>query len=251
MADLFLLSQAQMHRIERYFPLSHGIARVDDRRIVSAIVFVIKNRLRWRDAPRDYGPHQTIYNRFVRWSRLGVFNKIFVALGAQGRQAAAGDDRRHASEGASYSRKPFKKGPVPRRIGRTKGGLNSKLHAVCDGNGRPLVMLLSEGQMSDYKGAALMLPAMPKAKELLADKGYDADWFRAALAKRSIAVCIPSKSKRKVAIPYDALLYKQRHKIENMFGRLKDWRRIHTRYDRCAHTYFSAICIAAALIFRL
>ena len=82
--------------------------------------------------------------------------------------------------------------------------------------------------MSDYKGAALMLPALPKAKELLADKGYDADWFRAALAKRGVADCIPSKSNRKVAIPYDALLYKQRHKIENMFGRLKDWRRIHT-----------------------
>ena len=57
--------------------------------------------------------------------------------------------------------------------------------------------------MSDYKGAALMLPALPKAKELLADKGYDADWFRAALAKRGIAVCIPSKSNRKVAIPYE------------------------------------------------
>jgi transposase len=110
-------------------------------------------------------------------------------------------------------------------------------------------MLLSEGQMSDYKGAALMLPAIPKAKELLADKGYDADWFRAALAKRGVTACIPSKSNRKVAIPYDALLYKQRHKIENMFGRLKDWRRIHTRYDRCAHTYFSAICIAAVVVF--
>ena len=112
-------------------------------------------------------------------------------------------------------------------------------------------MLLSEGQMSDYKGAALMLSAMPKAKQLLADKGYDADWFRAALAKRRITACIPSKSNRKVAIPYDAVLYKQRHRIENMFGRLKDWRRIHTRYDRCAHTYFSAICLAAAVIFWL
>jgi transposase len=80
MTDLFLLSRVQMRRIERYFPLSHWIARVDDRRIVSAIVFVIKNRLRWRDAPRDYGPHKTIYNRFVRWSRLAVFNKIFAEL---------------------------------------------------------------------------------------------------------------------------------------------------------------------------
>ena len=164
MADLFLLSRVQMRRIERYFPLSHGIARVDDRRIVSAIVFVIKNGLRWRDAPRDYGPHKTIYNRFVRWSRLGVFNKIFAELAKGGKPD---HDRRHASKGASHGCKPFKKGPVPRRIGRTKGGLNSKLHAVCDSRGRPLVMLLSEGQMSDYKGAALMLPALPKAKELL------------------------------------------------------------------------------------
>jgi transposase len=97
-------------------------------------------------------------------------------------------------------------------------------------------MLLSEGQMSDYKGAALMLPAMPKVKQLLADKGYDADWFRAALAKRGVAACIPSKSNRKVAIPYDALLYKQRHKIENMFGRLKDWRRIHM-CPRCQRAF--------------
>ena len=87
-------------------------------------------------------------------------------------------------------------------------------------------MLLSEGQMSDFKGAALMLPAMPGAKELLADKGYDADWFREALANRKIAACIPSKSNRKAPIPHDAVLYKQRHRIENMFGRLKDWRRI-------------------------
>jgi transposase len=107
-------------------------------------------------------------------------------------------------------------------MGRTKGGLNSKLHASCDGRGRPFVMLLSEVQMSDYKGAALMLPALPVARQLLADKGYDADWFRAALAKRGVAACIPSKSNRNVAIPHDPVLYKQRHKIENMFGHLKD-----------------------------
>jgi transposase len=122
---------------------------------------------------------------------------------------------------------------------------------VCDGDGRPLVMLLSEGQMSDYKGAALMIDALPSAKTLLGDKGYDADWFRAALAGRKIVACIPSKTNRKVPIPHDATLYRQRHKIEIMFGRLKDWRRIHTRYDRCAHTFMSAICIAATVIFWL
>ena len=110
-------------------------------------------------------------------------------------------------------------------------------------------MLLSEGQMSDYKGVALMLPVLPGARELLADKGYDADWFRQALAKRKIAACIPSKSNRKIPIEHDRMLYRERHKIENMFGRLKDWRRIHTRYDRCAHTFMSAIYIAAIVIF--
>jgi putative transposase len=80
MGDLILLSEAQMRRIAPYFPLSHGVPRVDDRRVISRIVFVIRNGLRWRDAPRDYGPHKTIYNRFVRWSRLGVFNKIFAEL---------------------------------------------------------------------------------------------------------------------------------------------------------------------------
>ena len=84
MSEVWMLSEAQMRRIEPYFPLSHGIPRVDDRRIVSGIIFVIRNGLRWRDAPAAYGPHKTIYNRFIRWSRLGVFNRIFAELAAKG-----------------------------------------------------------------------------------------------------------------------------------------------------------------------
>lgn len=78
----FLLTKVQMRRIEPYFPLSHGVPRVDDCRVLSGIIFVIRNGLRWRDAPCAYGPHKTIYNRFIRWSRLGVFNKIFASLAA-------------------------------------------------------------------------------------------------------------------------------------------------------------------------
>jgi putative transposase len=84
MSDLIWLSEAQMRRIEPHFPQSHGVPRVDDRRVISGIIFVIRNGLRWRDAPKDYGPHKTIYNRFIRWSRLGVFNRIFAALAAKG-----------------------------------------------------------------------------------------------------------------------------------------------------------------------
>ena len=105
--------------------------------------------------------------------------------------------------------------------------------------------------MSDHKGAGLMLPAMPPAKELLADRGYDSNHFRAALMERGIAPCIPSTRSRKTPLPYDKNLYRQRHCIKNAFGRLKDWRRIATRYDRCAQTFFSAIRIAATVTFWL
>ena len=129
--------------------------------------------------------------------------------------------------------------------------MNSKLHAVCDGEGRPIVMILTEGQMSDHKGAVLLFDALPRAKELLGDKGYDSDWFRAALSARGITPCIPPKSNRKVQYHYDKAVYKKRHLVENLFAKIKDWRRIHTRYDRCAHTFMSAICIAATVIFWL
>ncbi|MGY6552734.1 MAG: transposase [Erythrobacter sp.] len=86
---------------------------------------------------------------------------------------------------------------------------------------------------------------------MLADLGYDANRFRAALEQRGITPCIPSKTNRKVPIPHDTVLYQERHKVENMFGKLKDWRRIHTLYDRCAHTFMSAICIAATVIYWL
>ncbi len=104
--------------------------------------------------------------------------------------------------------------------------------------------------MSDYKGAAVTIDALPRAKTLLGDKGYDPDWLGTALAQRGIAACIPSKANRKVPIPHDTALCR-RHKIEIMLGSLKAWRRIHTRHDRCARTFMSAISSAATVIFWL
>ncbi len=74
MNDLFYLSKSQLARIEPYFPLSHGVPRVDDLRVISGIIHVLKRGLQWRDAPREYGPHKTLYNRFIRWSKMGVMN---------------------------------------------------------------------------------------------------------------------------------------------------------------------------------
>lgn len=87
MTDLFLLSVEQMARISPFFPLAHGVPRVDDRRVVSGIVYVIRNGLQWKDAPKGYGPHKTLYNRFMRWSRLGVFDKIFASLSREGQRS--------------------------------------------------------------------------------------------------------------------------------------------------------------------
>jgi transposase len=90
---------------------------------------------------------------------------------------------------------------------------------------------------------------MPNAKVLIGDKGYDSDEFRDALNARKIEACIPPRSNRTAPRNYSKSLYRQRHKVENMFAKLKDWRRIATRYDRCAHTFMPAICIAATVIF--
>jgi transposase len=122
---------------------------------------------------------------------------------------------------------------------------------VCDGTGKPVRLLLTAGQTSDYTGARHLLPSLPQAQHMIADRGYDANWLIAALKKKGIKPCIPPRNNRKKKRRYSKQLYIQRHKIEIMFGRIKDWRRIAMRYDRCAHTFFSAICIAATVIFYL
>ena len=90
---------------------------------------------------------------------------------------------------------------------------------------------------------------LPQARVLLADRAYDSNWFRQTLDQRGITPCIPAHAKRKHRPPHDPVLYRQRHRIENMFARLKDWRRIHTRYDRCADIFLAAITFAAIFIF--
>jgi transposase len=83
MTELFLLTEEQMSRIRPHFPRSHGKPRVDDQRVISGIIYVIRNGLEWKDAPSGYGPHKTLYNRFVRWSRRGIFARIFAGLAGE------------------------------------------------------------------------------------------------------------------------------------------------------------------------
>ena len=110
---------------------------------------------------------------------------------------------------------------------------------------------MTAGQVSDYTGAAALLGSLPAAEWILADRGYDADWFRDALKDKGIRPCIPGRKSRGKAIRHDKRRYRRRNRIEIMFGRLKDWRRVATRYDRCAHTFMSAISIAATCCYWL
>lgn len=80
MSEVFMLTRSQVNKIKPYFPNPHGVKRVDDRRVISGIIYVIRYGLQWKDAPNVYGSHKTLYNRFVRWSRAGIFSKIFREL---------------------------------------------------------------------------------------------------------------------------------------------------------------------------
>ncbi|WP_227672614.1 IS5 family transposase [Komagataeibacter sp. FXV3] len=158
---------------------------------------------------------------------------------------------RHISRRTGH-RRPCSKKVFFRHIGRTKSGLNSKLHAVCDGQGRPVRLHLTAGQVSDFKGADVLLADLSDGtEEVIGDRGHDSNRIRLSRAERTITACIPLKKNRKSKPPYNWHLYEKCHLIENMFAKLKDWRRVATRYDRCAHTFMSAIHIVASFIFYL
>jgi transposase len=129
--------------------------------------------------------------------------------------------------------------------------MNTKLHAVTDPSGRPVRFFITAGQVSDYTGAAALMNGLPEADWLLADRGYDADWFREGLIDKGTRPCIPGRKSRKTTIKYDKRRYKRRNRIERMFGRIKDWRRVATRYDRSPTVFLSAIILAATVIFWL
>ena len=129
--------------------------------------------------------------------------------------------------------------------------MNTKLHAVTDAEGRPILFFMIARQVSDYTGAAALLGSLPKADWLLADRSYDADWFRDALKDKGIKPCIPGRKSRAKPIKHDKRHYKRRNRIEIMFGRLKDWRRVATRYDGCPKVFLSVVALAATVLFWL
>lgn len=136
-----------------------------------------------------------------------------------------------------------------RLIGRTKGELNSKLHAIAETAGRPLTIFLTAGLRSNCIGAQALLDGLPPTRHMLVDRGYDANWYREVLEDMGIAPFSPSRKGRKVTIPHDETRNRKRHKVKNSFARFKDWRKIMTRYDRYPKVFLSACTLAAVVVF--
>src|SRR5665213_1379774 len=157
------------------------------------------------------------------------------------------DDRLDAHQGTPRGF-GSKKGEHKQAIGRSRGGRNTKIHAVADAKGRLLSILLTGGQAHDCPPAQRLIRRTKPAKKLLGDKAYDSEELRQWLNERGTKAVVPNRSNRKQPFRFDKKSYKQRHRIENAFCRLKDFRRIATRYDRLARNFLASVCLVAAIV---
>ena len=208
---------------------------------------------RRQDAPTVYGTHKTLYSRWNRWSKNGWFGETMEKLAIRGKKAhiIMIDSTCFKAHRTAAGLKCYA-GELGRLIGKTRGGWNTKLHAVCDAKGRILSLYLTGANVSDCKGVEVLLEKLPRRVEpFLGDMGYDSNEIRNLLASMGITPCIPGRSMRNEPIQCDKKLYKQRHKIENAFSKLKDWRRVATRYDRCPEVFESACAFAVMVKFWL
>jgi transposase len=167
-----------------------GVPRVNDRRVLNGIFWVLRSGAPWRDLPDSFGPYTTCYNRFVRWRRAGVWAKIMSALAGAHDAAVQMIDtsivrvHQHAACIIRNTRQS---------MGRSRGGLTSKIHALVDTNGLPVRLALTAGEAHDNRLAAKLLSRLKVGSMLLADRGYDADWIRALVRQHGAWANIPPK----------------------------------------------------------
>ena len=222
-----------------------GVPRVNDRRVLNGIFWVLRSGAPWRDLPDGYGPPTTCYNRFVRWRRAGVWDRIMEALAAAHDTAVQMIDTsivRVHQHGACIA------GNREQQMGRSRGGLTSKVHAVVDANGLPVRLCLSPGEAHDNRLCPILLAGLRPKTMVLADRGYDADWIRALVNEQGAWANIPPKRNRRDPICFSPFLYRSRNLVERFFNKIKQCRRIATRYDKLAANYLAFIKLASIRI---
>lgn len=219
-----------------------GVKRVDDRMVLNGIFWILRSGAPWRDLPDCFGPYTTCYNRFVRWQRAGVWDDILKAISNQQYADVQMIDSsiiRVHQHGACI------KQSVDNCIGRSRGGLTTKIHAVVDRNGLPLRLALTGGQQHDSLIAIELMSSLRIKDVFLADKAYDSDAIRTFASERGAWANIPPKSNRKNPICFSPLLYRKRNHVERFFNRIKQCRRIATRYEKLAANFLAMIKLAA------
>jgi transposase len=219
-----------------------GVPRVNDRRVLNGIFWVLRSGAPWRDLPDNFGPYTTCYNRFVRWRRAGVWAKIMSAL-------AGGHDAAVQMIDTSIVRVHQHGSCITRNrrqsMGRSRGGLTSKIHAVVDSNGLPVRLALTAGEAHDNRLAAKLLSRLKSGAMLLADRGYDADWIRELVSEHGAWANIPLRRNRNDALCFSPYLYRARNLVERFFNKIKQCRRVATRYDKLAANYLAFIQLAS------
>jgi len=208
------------------------------------ILFVLSEGCGWRAIDAPEARWNSIYQYWNRWCREGIWQEVL----SRWMPELAGDlrfiDSTHVKVHQDGSNPAG--GQQDQDMGRTKGGLNTKIHAAVDKEGNPAVLILGPGQEADISMAEEIASSMD-LEELVADKGYDSDSFRAWLTERGVASCIPPRSNRLNPSPYSKRTYRKRHVVENFFERIKRFRRVATRYDKLSTTYFGFVCLAVVV----
>ena len=252
MASIRKFDDEHIKLIKTFLPKERGVKRVHLKKTLNGILHVLQNGGRWKDMPKRYGKYKTAYNMFRRYSLNGVWNRIHdflvswkAEMGVSMLDASfAGAHRTSASLAVGVGSE--------RAIGKSKGGWTTKIQTYADAMGRPVAFHLTGGNVSDYVGYE-MLPDMAdgRVEHLIGDRGYDSNKIRSGLEERGIQPCIPGRRNRKTEIEYDKELYKTRHRIENAFAKLKDWRHIAMRHHRCPKIFLGVIVLATIVKFWL
>ncbi len=212
--------------------------------MVEAMIYLLRVGCPWRDLPELFGSWNSVYTRWRRWAQSGLWHAIlcFLARRAEGSLRAIDSTflkvHQHGVNPAG--------GQAAQAMGRTKGGLNTKLHAVVDGRGRAVAQLLSAGQVSDVKMAPELLRSF-RHVIIVADKAYDSSALYEQLLTQQCQVCIANRLGRGRKLPFHRGWYRKRHRVENFFQRAKTMRRFATRYEKNLTSFFAVACLTAVL----
>lgn len=210
-----------------------------------AMVYILRVGCPWRDLPVLYGPWNSVYTRWQRWCRSGLWSKLLGVLARKAKGKLRFLDASHIKVHQDASNPAG--GQQNQAIGRTKGGLNTKLSAWVDGQGKAVSLSLAPGPKADVTVAQEAARPSLHGTRTVADKGYDSDGFRRQLRRWGSQSCIPPRSNRKQPAAWHRGYYRQRHKVENLFQRLKRYRRVGTRYEKNDLCFLAFVLLAAVL----